>query len=80
MKLTPKQNAVIYLLQNGWELITNGEMKGAIVGNKDHEFHINNGLFFRLVNKGLIFQNPQADYWYTLTKDGENIKNKKIDL
>ena len=80
IKLTPKQNAVIYLLQNGWELITDSEMRGAEVCNSTHQFHINGGLFWNLVEKGLIFQNRMKGDWYTLTELGKEIKTKPVTI
>lgn len=80
MKLTEKQACVIYCLQNGWVLITDNEMKGAIVGSKQKEFHIDNGIFFRLVNKGLIYQELGYPFNYILTRLGKETKTKKFDL
>ncbi len=81
VKLTPKQNAVIYLLQNGWDLITDMEVKGAWVCNSKYQFHINNGLFFRLVNMGLIYQGgSEVGHSFILTKEGKEIKTKAVSF
>jgi hypothetical protein len=81
IKLTPKQNAVINLLQNGWSLITDMEVKGAWVCNSKYQFHINNGLFFRLVNMGLIYQGgSDVGYSFILTREGKEIKTKSINF
>jgi uncharacterized SAM-binding protein YcdF (DUF218 family) len=79
IKLTPKQNAVVWCLQNGWVLITGSEMKGATVCNKTHEYHINNGLFWRLVILGIIHQTGgETNFDFRLTKIGANIKTKPV--
>lgn len=80
MKLTPKQNAVMYCLQNGWMLITDCEMRGADVCSKTHQFHINGNLFWNLVEKGLIFQNSAERFYYTLTDLGKTIKTKPVTI
>lgn len=76
MKLTPKQDYVIHCLQNGWVLITDQDYKGAIVGNHKNQFHINNGIFWRLVEKGLIHQELQSPFNFVLTNEGSKIKTK----
>ncbi len=80
MKLTPKQNCVIYLLQQGWVLITDQSMTGAIVGNENWEFRINGGLFWRLVNMDLIYQDLSWPFDYKLTTLGKKIKTKPVEL
>lgn len=82
MKLTVKQNAVIWCLQNGWELITSNDIPGALVVTKKHEYRISNRLFWNLVDKGLIYQGSwdKHRYDYVLTPFGKNIKTKKIDF
>jgi predicted transcriptional regulator len=81
MKLTAKQNAVIYCLQNGFSLITSDEMKGAIVGSNNYEFRINNGLFWGLLKKGLIAQGTQRQRFnYGLTELGMSIKTRKVNF
>lgn len=82
-KLTPKQEAVIHFLQNGWRLITDSEIKGAWVCCHKWQFHINNGIFWRLVEKDFIHQS--TDYYndrhsFILTEKGKNIKTKKWEL
>lgn len=76
-KLTPKQNAVIWCLQNGFILITDCSMKGAIVGDTKRQYHINNGIFWRLVEMGLIYQCFRT-HDYILTEKGKNIKTKPV--
>jgi hypothetical protein len=81
-KLTPKQNAVIWCLQNGWEILTDCEMTGALIVKERQQFRINNGLFFRLVNLDLIYQGDWAThrFWYVLTEKGKNIKTKPVTI
>jgi len=79
MKLTPKQDYVIHCLQNGWVLITDCEMKGALVAGNKKQFHINNGIFWRLVEKELIYQLMHYPFDYRLTEKGENIKTKSYE-
>lgn len=80
--LTPKQNAVIWCLQNGWILITDSEIKGALVCTEKFEYRINNGLFYRLVEMGLIYQGDWHTHIYNfvLTEKGKNIKTKPINI
>ncbi len=82
VKLTPKQNAVIWCLQNGWILITSSDMKGAIVAGKTLQFEINAGLFWRLVHKDLIYQGTwrESRYDYILTEKGKQIKTKPVEI
>ena len=81
MKLTIKQNAVIYHLQNGAVIITDSDYKGAVIANRK-QYRINNGLFWRLVKMNLIYQttNKYQLYDYVLTPLGESIKTKKVDM
>lgn len=75
IRLTKKEREVVSDLQNGWSLITSSEHKGAWVSKSksDKQYHIHNGVFLRLVNKGLICQSPP--FWnYELTRIGSTIK------
>jgi hypothetical protein len=77
VKLTPKQNEVVWCLQNGWVLITDSAIKGAIVGKgRSDSFTIGNGVFWNLVNKGIIHQMIRYPFWYVLTELGETFKTK----
>lgn len=80
MKLTQKQNAVIWCLQNDWFLITDCELKGALVVTDKKQFKINNGLFWRLVNMDLIYQGDWREHRfnYVLTDLGKAIKTKQV--
>jgi hypothetical protein len=82
VKLTVKQNAVIWCLQNGWILITDSNRKGAIVAANKQQYQINNGLFWRLVHMDLIYQGDFAThrYNYVLTELGKTIKTKPVTL
>lgn len=81
IKLTPKQNAVINLLQNGWVLVTGAEVTGAWVSNDKYQFHINNGLFFRLVDMELIYQAGEKEHFsFILTTKGKSIKTKVVSV
>ncbi len=80
MTLTPAQNKVIYCLQNGGHLITSDQYKGALVASASmKDFHIDGGVFWRLVEKDLIYQGSWEEhhYCYVLTEQGETIKTKK---
>lgn len=80
-RLTKQQNAVIYCLQNGWQLITSCEMPGAIVANNEHEFRIGGRLLWNLVNKGLIYQSGEKHHFnYRLTSLGERIKTVPVKM
>jgi len=80
-KLTPKQNAVIWCLQNGWFLLTDREIKGAYVVSEKLKYHINNGLFWRLVDMNLIYQGTAKEHFeYILTEKGKHIKTKPVSF
>jgi hypothetical protein len=76
IKLSPKQKEVIKDLQNGWSLCTSSDVKGAWVSKSKNvkEYHINNRVFWNLVDKGLIFKNFRAHFNYTLTALGKTIE------
>lgn len=75
MKLTPIQKKVVSILQDEGLLFTDNTVKGAEVCDKNNKtFHINNGVFWRLVNKGVIGQQLQYPFHYELTPIGEKIK------
>lgn len=68
VKLTTLQKDVLILMNQGWILITSSDHKGAQVCCKtSNGFRINNGVFFRLVNKGMIYQQPHPPFEYVLT-------------
>lgn len=76
IKLSDKQKQVIKDVQNGYIIITGNEMKGAIIGrNIGEQYCINNGVFWRLVDKGLIAQGDAREQFnYRLTDFGKKIK------
>lgn len=77
-KLTPKQNEVIWYLQHGYELITDSEMPGAIVGGDERQFHIGNRLFWNLHNLGLIRQGDEREaFYFKLTRKGWEIPTRQ---
>ena len=82
IKLTKVQNAVINCLQNGGCLITDSDHKGALVCDVRSKinFHIDNGVFWRLVDKGLIYQSQGPHFDYLLTPVGKNIATKAVEI
>jgi hypothetical protein len=80
MKLSAKQNAVIWCLQNGWMLITSSEMKGAICCTDKLEFRISHTIFWNLHDKGLIQQQLQWPFDYKITELGKSIKTKPVQI
>ncbi len=78
MKLTPKQNMIIYCLQNGWELFTSSESKIVICGSFKHQFEFGSTVLFNLVDKGLIWQEFSNGHHYVLTPEGKKVKTKKV--
>ena len=76
VKLTAMQKRVIKDLQGDFILITDSSGKGAWVGNSEGQYHINNGVFWRLVDKGLIWQDCSryGHNNYVLTKLGKTIQ------
>jgi predicted transcriptional regulator len=74
LKLSKLQKKVIQDLKKDFVLITSSSMKGAIVGNSNLEYRINGGVFWRLHDKGLIFQDNSkyGKSHYVLTELGKN--------
>ena len=72
-RLSKKQKQVMIDICNGGCLITDSEMKGAVVAfdrtSNKKDYHINNGVFFRLYNKGLIFQDMKRHFGYYPTQE-----------
>jgi hypothetical protein len=67
-KLTKRQKQVMIDICNGGELITSSEVNGAWIGfrkeDKRKDYRINNGVFFNLLNKGVIFQDGRRSHGY----------------
>ncbi len=75
LKLSKKQKEVMKDLRNGYELATNSDTRGAEVCHKSgNQYHINNRVFWNLVDMGLIFQNIEERFQYTLTELGKTIE------
>jgi hypothetical protein len=75
IKLTPLQKKVVKALQGGGMLLTDNEHKGAQVVYADNSyFHIDNGVFWRLVHKCVIGQSLSWPFHYGLTPVGLGIK------
>lgn len=86
MKLTPVQNKVINCLQRGADIITDSHVKGAWISfpksvSDMPDFHINNGVFYNLLKKGLIIQSLdiRENFNYKLTELGKSIKTKPLN-
>jgi hypothetical protein len=79
-KLTPKQNAIIYCLQNGWCLITSYYCQYVTCCNENYQFNFSLTLFWNLKNKGLIDQSLRPPHDFVLTDLGKKIKTKKWDF
>lgn len=73
-KLSPLQKKVVKCLQDDFVLITDNQIKGAMVGNSKGEFHISNRVFCNLIDKGLIYQQLQYPFNYILSIAGQNYK------
>jgi len=82
MKLTPRQNMIIFCLQNGWSLITQSQTHIVICCSSKGQFEFNSSLLFRLVNMGLIHQSNwhRDNFDYVLTALGRKIITKKVNL
>lgn len=85
IKLTPKQQMVIELLQNGETLITNAAMGGerayAGVTFGSTTIEISLRVFWNLVDKGLIYQGTWEEHRhnFVLTKTGKDLKFKIVN-
>ncbi len=82
LKLTPKQNAVIWCLQNGWEIIAGSESSWVTIANSDYEYKITSALFWKLTEEyGLIQQNMYRNRWdWELSEKGKIIKTKPVEF
>jgi len=80
MKLSLKQNAVIYCMQNGWSLITDRDNNYVVCYNKTHQFQFSLTIFWNLYKKGLIYQQINPPFEYVLTGEGKEVKTAKIDF
>jgi len=80
IKLSPKQNAIIYCLQNDWELITSAYDRYVTCASKGYEFQFSIPLFYRLVRMGLIQQMLEPPFYYVLTDLGRKIKTKPVTI
>ena len=82
MKLTPRQNMIIFCLQNGWSLITQSQTHIVTCCSSKGQFEFNSSLLFRLVKMGLIHQSNwmKDNFDYVLTALGQKIITKKVDL
>jgi len=78
VKLTSRQNMIMYCLQNGWELIT-GEHP-VICCNEKAQFEFTWSMLMKMVNKGLIAQYPAFPFDYRITDLGKKTKVKNVDL
>ena len=69
-RLTKKQAWVVNDLKTGGSLITDSSIKGAWVGfdkhDKREDYHIGNGVFWRLVKKNIIRQQTEWPFNYIL--------------
>lgn len=79
--LTPKQQMVIELLQNGELLITNSanppyEKAYAGVTYRGPTIQISLRVFWNLVEKDLIYQQQTPPFNYILTEKGKSLKFK----
>lgn len=76
LKLTPKQKKVVRDVRDGgYVIITNCEMRGAIIGRTSgDQYEIGTRLFWNMVDKGLIYQQLGYPFNYVLTEKAKNIK------
>ncbi len=82
IKLTPKQNMVIYCLQQGFVIIAGPTMPRVCICNNDVEFDITISLFYKLVNMGLIYQSNRArdNHDWMLTELGKKTITKSVNI
>jgi hypothetical protein len=80
IKLTRKQNAIIYCLQNGWVLITSKDHPQVLCCTKELEFWITSSMFWKLVNMGLIYQQLSYPFDWVLTREGKEFKTKPVSF
>ena len=77
--LSKKQKGIVSDLQDGFVIVASSEHKGAWISKKGQlkgDYHIDNGVFWRLVKKGIIAQQVVWPFHYELTKLGKEIKIK----
>lgn len=79
-KLTPKQNMILFCLQNGWSLITSSEYRNVCIGNSKGQFWVTGALFWKMVRMGFIYQQYKHPQDYILTELGKKIITKKVPI
>lgn len=80
VKLTKKQEIVIYALQNGFQLITDNSAPGALCCNEEVAFEVRSQVFWNLVTKDMIYQEMEWPFDYVLTDAGKKIKTREIEF
>lgn len=78
VKLTARENMIMYCLQNGWELITGDHP--VICCNPKGQFEFSWSMLMKLVNKKLVAQYQAYPFDYRITNLGSKIKVKKVNL
>ncbi len=77
-KLSAKQNAIIYCMQQGWDLIASKDCSEVTCCSKEGQFNFSLTIFWNLYSKGLIYQEYETND-YVLTPKGKEIKTKSWD-
>lgn len=80
VKLSRKQNDIIWCLQNGWDLITDRENNFITCCTKELQFNFGLRIFFNLVAKDLIYQEQLSPHDFILTDLGKKIKTRQIEI
>lgn len=77
MEVTKRQKQVLKDVFNGAVFICDSDVTGACISgdNIKEDYHINNGVFFRLVEKKLIYQTGSPNFDYVLTIKAINLFN-----
>jgi len=80
MKLSPKQNAILYCLQNGWCLITDSHSRYVCCAGPNGQFNFSLTIFYNMVRSELIYQQISSPFNYVITSKGRNMKTKPWDF
>ena len=77
IRLTKKENEIIYLVQNGYVFITGNDF-GAFISMGYDNRKIRMDVWRSLLVKNLIFQNCNNHYQFDLTEKGKHIKTTPV--
>ena len=79
LKLSKKQNAVVFALQNGGQLLTDSRSSYVGLFYNGMTVYFSGVIFWNLVKKELLSQELSRPFDYKLTLTGKEVSAKKCD-